>query len=94
MTNTSRENTQPAIDPCMKFVCARFDHVREQALSAFARDPDFRDLCEEYGTCARTVERLQEHGPAALCREYGALLLRLERELLRHLEEHPEGQDS
>ena len=94
MTKTGHENAPEGIHPSMKFVCERFHYVREQAISAFARDADFRDLCEEYATCARTVERLQEHGPAALCREYGALLLRLEREMLRYLEEHSDCQDS
>ena len=63
-------------------------------MEAFARDPDFRDLCEEYGACATTVARLEQRESSDLRREYGALLLRVERELLRYLEEHPDGQYS
>jgi hypothetical protein len=94
MTEIGSGKTRAPMDPSMRFVCERFDYVRERAMEAFARDPDFRDLCEEYGACATTVARLEERGSSALRREYGALLLRLERELLRYLEEHPDDQDS
>jgi hypothetical protein len=74
----------------------RFQLVRERAAWLFERDPDFRDLCDEYDTCARTVARHAAGGASseALRQEYAALMLRLERELLRHLEEHPERNES
>jgi hypothetical protein len=69
----------------------RLPHVRERVALLFVADEDFRELCEEYETCARTVGRFETDGLSseAMHAEYGALLLRLERELLRYLEEHP-----
>jgi hypothetical protein len=71
-------------------VAARaFPHVCERAAVLFERDETFRELCEDYEACAATVVRLQSCDPSeGMCREYAALLLRLERELLRYLEEH------
>jgi hypothetical protein len=59
----------------------------------FERDEDFRDLCDEYVACTETVCRLDSRGLASMAmrNEYGALLLRLEHELLRYLEEHSHG---
>ena len=66
-------------------------HVRDHAMRLFDEDESFRDLCEDYEACANTVARLEASGPAAqgMRNEYAALLLRLEREMLRYLEEHP-----
>jgi uncharacterized protein involved in exopolysaccharide biosynthesis len=77
--------------PSLRLVNERFQEVREQAIRLFERDETFRDLCEDYEACALTLARL-ESGTASegLRHEYAALLLRLERELLRYLEEHPE----
>jgi hypothetical protein len=77
--------------PSLRLVNERFQEVREQAIRLFERDETFRDLCEDYEACALTLARL-EPGTASegLRNEYAALLLRLERELLRYLEEHPE----
>jgi len=76
----------------LRLVSERFARVRDQATRMFDRDLDFRDLCDEYEACAETLARLAMRGPAweAMRREYAALLLRVERELLRHMEEHPE----
>jgi hypothetical protein len=73
----------------------RFPHVRERLMRLIDRDESFRDLCEEYEVCAETVVRLASGGveSAGIRMEYGALLLRLERELLRYLEEHPDRGD-
>ena len=78
------------MDSSLKLVSERFGHVRERAAELFARDEDFRDLCEDYEACARTLTRLEsESGSSSDLRdEYAALLLRVERELLRFLEEH------
>jgi hypothetical protein len=74
----------------------RFQRVREKAALLFERDESFRDLCEDYEACATTVARLETRGLSseAMRREYAALLLRLERELLRYLEEHPAREES
>jgi hypothetical protein len=70
----------------------RFPHVRETAERLYENDESFRDLCQDYEACAGTVARLESCGSssAAMRKEYTALLMRLERELLRFLEEHPD----
>jgi hypothetical protein len=87
------ETSMPA---SLRRVSERFQLVRDRAARLFERDPDFRDLCEEYDACARTLARHEAAGSSseAMGREYTALMLRLERELLRHLEEHPERYES
>jgi hypothetical protein len=73
------------------FVNERFQQVRDHAGSLFESDENFRDLCEDYEDCARTLARLESSSSSSrpMFDEYTALLLRLERELLRYLEEHP-----
>jgi hypothetical protein len=76
--------------PSLRLVSARFEQVRGRAAQLFECDDSFRDLCEDYEACATTMARLESgEGSAEMRNEYGALLLRLERELLRYLEEHP-----
>ena len=79
------------MDPSLRLVVERFRNVGGDAVGLFERDDNFRDLCEDYEACARTVGRLESEGPSTegLRNEYAALLLRLEGELLRYLEEHP-----
>jgi hypothetical protein len=74
----------------------RFPHVREWAVRLYGQDESFRDLCQDYEECAGTVARFESAGfpSAAIRREYTALLMRLERELLRFLEEHPDRDES
>jgi hypothetical protein len=74
----------------MRLLNERFPHVCEKAERLFEQDEDFRELCEDYESCTRTVARLERGTPSAegMRKEYGALLLRLECELLRYLEEH------
>ncbi|HEY7513611.1 MAG TPA: hypothetical protein VIC87_04005 [Vicinamibacteria bacterium] len=57
----------------------------------FDRDESFRELSEEYQVCCVAAARLEsaEGANEALRKEYGALRLRLEGELLRYLSEHP-----
>jgi hypothetical protein len=96
MSKMASHETTPPAHPALKLVTDRFEQVRDRAVRAFASDPDFRYLCDEYQACVVTVARLQA-GPgstATLRSEYGALLLRLEHELLRHLEEHPDREES
>jgi hypothetical protein len=74
----------------LRIVSERFPLLRDQAIQRFTRDESFRDLCEDYETCADTLARFESggRGPEALRNEYAALLLRLEHEMLRHLREH------
>jgi hypothetical protein len=77
----------------MRLVMERFPNVRDEAQRLFIRDEAFRELCEEYEVCTRAAERLDgaQLEEAPLRREYAALRLRLEGELLRYLEQdqHP-----
>jgi hypothetical protein len=82
--------------PSLRLVRDRFRLVRDRATRLFERDVDFRDLCDEYEACVATMTRLQSDGPSSegMRKEYAALLLRLDRELLRYLEEHSERKES
>jgi len=80
-----------AMHPSLRLVNERFQHVQERAVRLFECDESFRDLCEEYEACAGSVARLESCvSSQALRDEYAALLLRIEHELLRYLEEHPD----
>ena len=80
----------------LRLVNERFHQVREELTRLFDRDADFRDLCEEYEACTQMMTRLESSGPSsvAMRNEYALLLLRLERELLRYLGEHPKPEES
>jgi hypothetical protein len=80
----------------LKLLNDRLPHVCERVARLFERDEDFRELCNEYEACARTEARFEADGQSseALRAEYGVLLLRLERELLRYLEEHPQRDEA
>jgi len=80
------------MDPSLKLVVERFQGISEHTLRLFDRDESFRDLCEDYEACVQAIDRLGSAGasPAGLRNEYTALLMRLERELLRYVEEHPD----
>ena len=74
---------------CTALILQRFPHVRSVSLDLLHRLADFRDLCEEYEACTGACERLERsHADDTLRREYAALRLRLEGELLRYVEEH------
>jgi hypothetical protein len=78
--------------PSLESVCERFEYVRDRAARLFARDENFRDLCDDDEACVRTVARLESKSSSSegVRNEYKALLLRLEREFLRVLEEQPD----
>jgi hypothetical protein len=77
-----------AMNPALKLVSERFGEVEGRAARRYESDESFRDLCDDYAACAQTLARLESEGPpsAGIRNEYGALLLRLEGELLRYLE--------
>jgi hypothetical protein len=85
-----------AMNPVLRRTCDRFPLLREQAVVRFATDETFRDMCEDYDTCAETLAHLESSAspPDGMRAEYAALLLRIERELLRHLEERPRHGES
>jgi len=70
---------------CLELVKEQFPNLKERVVSLFERDPVFRELCEDYEACTVTLSR--KPPSEALEREYQALSLRLEFELLRHLQE-------
>ena len=96
MSDTGNGKAAEALQPCLRLVSERFQQVRERATRLFGRDVDFRDLCDEYEACVETVARLQSGGPPSedMRKEYAALVLRIERELLRYMEEHPDREKS
>jgi hypothetical protein len=70
---------------CLELVKEQFPHLKDRVVSLFEHDPVFRELCEDYEACTATLSR--KPPSEALQREYQALSLRLEFELLRHLQE-------
>jgi hypothetical protein len=73
---------------CIELVSEQFPHLRERVTCLFERDDVFRELCEDYETCADALDR--QPASEGLRREYSALRLRLETELLRYLHEDAE----
>jgi hypothetical protein len=71
--------------PALHRVSEQFPNLRERVACLFERDEIFRELCEDYEACARAL--LQQESNADLRREYAALRLRLETELLGYLQE-------
>ena len=69
-------------------VSEQFPHLRERVACLFEREELFRELCEDYETCADVLNR--QPASEGLRREYSALQLRLEAELLRFLREDVE----
>jgi hypothetical protein len=70
---------------CLNLISQHFPHLQDRVACLFERDMVFRELCEDYETCTQALAR--QNNAEALQREYAALQLRLEGELLRHLEE-------
>jgi len=72
----------------LQLVSDQFPHLRERVACLFERDVLFRELCEDYEACVLAHGRQESH--EGLRREYSALRLRLETELLGYLEEAEE----
>ena len=71
--------------PSLQRVSEQFPHLRERVACLFERDDIFRELCDDYETCAQALSRQERNED--LRREYSALRLRLETELLAYLQE-------
>ncbi|HXK12071.1 MAG TPA: hypothetical protein VMT70_20700 [Vicinamibacteria bacterium] len=69
----------------LELVTGQFPLLRERVTSLYETDELFRELCEDYATCALALDR--QEFEASLRREYAALRLRLETELLGYLHE-------
>ena len=74
--------------PSLRLVSEQFPHLRERVACLFERNEIFRELCEDYETCANALALQSASG--ALRHEYSALQLRLETELLQYLHEDAE----
>jgi hypothetical protein len=72
----------------LRLVSEQFPHLRQQVACLFERDAIFRELCDDYEVCAQALSRQGSHED--LRREYAALRLRLETELLSYLHEAEE----
>ena len=71
---------------CSRLLRERFPHLDRVSLELLARDETFGELCDEYFACTEVVERLSRSGTdAPLLREYTALRLRVEAELLGYI---------
>jgi uncharacterized protein YdcH (DUF465 family) len=67
----------------LTLVIEHFPELRNEVAGLFWRDEVFRELCEDYESCSQALARQETN--EALRREYVALRLRLETELLGRL---------
>jgi hypothetical protein len=72
----------------LQLVSEQFPHLRQRVACLFERDAIFRELCDDYEACSRALS--QQESSEDLRREYAALRLRLETELLSYLHEAEE----
>ena len=81
------------MDLGLRLVGERLPDVRHRAACLFRSDEVFRELCREYQICHDAATRLAvaRCTSQALYREYVALRLRLESELVRYLSEDPDA---
>jgi hypothetical protein len=76
----------------LKLVSEQFPHLRDKVVQLFEQDAIFQELCQDYEACREALSRAA--ASQALNREYTALRLRLEYELLRYMNdsEPPNGE--
>ena len=72
----------------LQLVSEQFPHLRERVACLFERHELFRELCEDYESCANALAG--QPASEGLRREYSALRLRLETEMLQFLREDAE----
>ena len=88
-TRSAGPDDRSQVRGCVRLLLERFPHVQAVSLQLLEQHEAFRDLCEEYEACTEAAERLaHSEADEALRREYSALRLRLEGELLRYISEH------
>jgi hypothetical protein len=74
--------------PSLQLVREQFPQLRERVACLFERDATFRELCEDFEVC--TLALAHQDSNEGLRREYAALRLRLETEMLQFLREDAE----
>ena len=74
--------------PALRTAQERFSNHKEALTRLFDEDDEFRGLCDDYRDCIAYLERTVDPTPGseALRKEYSALQLRLEMELLQYIE--------
>jgi hypothetical protein len=72
----------------LALVIEQFPDLRQEVACLFERDVVFRELCDDYEACFLALARQESN--EALKREYAALRLRLETELLGRLHDAEE----
>jgi hypothetical protein len=77
----------------VEIVHTLFPHMHSVLDRVLAESEPFGDLVEEYGVCTEVLERQQARNePQA--REYAALRLRLESEILQYLSDYVDSRDT
>jgi len=89
--NTYREGSVPK--RYVEIVHELFPHMRSVLDRVLEQSEPFRDLVEEYGVCTDVLERQHSRAEPQV-REYTALRLRLESELLEYLRDYADSHDS
>jgi hypothetical protein len=74
--------------PSLRLVREQFPQVRDRVAYLFEREEIFRELCEDYEACTLALARQESN--EGLRREYAALRLRLEAELLSYVRDDAE----
>ncbi len=69
----------------LTLVIEHFPDLRNEVACLFEQDDSFRELCEDYEACSQALTRQESN--EALRREYAALRLRLQTELLGRLQD-------
>jgi hypothetical protein len=75
----------------LTLIVEQFPDLRKEVAGLFEDDEVFRELCEDYEACSMALARQEPN--EVLRREYVALRLRLETELLGRLHD-AEGRDA
>ena len=47
-----------------RFVRERFPERQADVLSLYLRDPEFRELCHDFGVCVEEIERVANSSPS------------------------------
>ncbi len=76
----------------LQLVSEQFPHLQSRVAWRFEHDEIFKELCQDYEACRETLQRLggAGGGQEGLRKEYSALRLRLETELLGYLQDTDE----
>lgn len=85
----TNDTTSPGLRTCVRLLLERFPHLQSVSTQLLETHETFRELCEEYEACTQAIDRLAPgESDVAIVKEFSALRLRLEAELLRYISEH------